>query len=87
MGHWRTGRQESAATGAAAGSGSAEVLPGGNTSGQVVRIDGTVRKRWEPGTQTVHEYLAHLRARGIDVHLYKARKGSAKNADNEIVKN
>lgn len=67
MGHWRTGRQESAATGAAAGSGSAEVLPGGNTSGQVVRIDGTVRKRWEPGTQTVHEYLAHLRARGIDV--------------------
>jgi hypothetical protein len=42
-----------------------QVLDGGNVSGPVVRIGGTVRKSAGPWTPAVDALLAHLHARGF----------------------
>lgn len=42
-------------------------LSGGNASGRVVRVGGTVRKPWLPSTPRVAEYLRHLRGAGLEV--------------------
>jgi tRNA A-37 threonylcarbamoyl transferase component Bud32 len=44
-----------------------EVLEGGNASGPVVRVRGTVRKSWTDHTSVVHAYLTLLRSHGVDV--------------------
>ena len=41
-------------------------LTGGNASGTVVQVGGTVRKPWIENTAVVHSYLAVLRAHGVD---------------------
>lgn len=43
-----------------------QVLTGGNASGRVVRVGGTVRKAWTETTPAVQNYLGALRARGVD---------------------
>jgi Ser/Thr protein kinase RdoA (MazF antagonist) len=45
--------------------GAEEVLPGGNVSGEVIRVGGTVRKRATPGTPAVEALLAFLNAAGF----------------------
>lgn len=48
-----------------------ETLTGGNTSGVVVRVGGTVRKPWLPTSARTVAYLETLRRRGVDVpHTY-----------------
>jgi Ser/Thr protein kinase RdoA (MazF antagonist) len=42
-------------------------LPGGNASGEVVRVGETVRKTWTSATPTVFAYLRELAAAGIEV--------------------
>jgi Ser/Thr protein kinase RdoA (MazF antagonist) len=42
-------------------------LTGGNASGRVVRIGGTVRKPWLENSSAAQEYLGALRASGVDV--------------------
>lgn len=44
-----------------------ERLTGGNASGLVIRVGETVRKPWLPTTARTVEYMASLRAHGIDV--------------------
>jgi Phosphotransferase enzyme family len=46
---------------------SEEPLTGGNVSSSVTRVGGTVRKPWTPATPAVHAFMAHVRARGVDV--------------------
>jgi Ser/Thr protein kinase RdoA (MazF antagonist) len=41
-------------------------LTGGNASGRVVRVGGTVRKPWARNSPLVQAYVAELRSRGID---------------------
>lgn len=41
-------------------------LTGGNASGRVVRVGETVRKPWARNTSMVQDYLAAVRARGVD---------------------
>ncbi|MFC7624876.1 phosphotransferase [Microlunatus sp. GCM10028923] len=43
-----------------------EPLTGGNASAEVVRVGSTVRKPWLPTTPSVHGYVTHLIAAGID---------------------
>ncbi|MBT2483849.1 MULTISPECIES: phosphotransferase [unclassified Microbacterium] len=43
-----------------------EVLTGGNASGAVVRVGGTVRKQWSAATPSVHDFVTALRAHGVD---------------------
>lgn len=43
------------------------VLSGGNASGEVVIAGGTVRKPWTIATAHVHEFMAAVRAAGVDV--------------------
>lgn len=49
------------------GMGEAEVLDGGNTSGEVVRVGDTVRKPWLATTARVVAFMETLRETGIDV--------------------
>ena len=42
-------------------------LSGGNASGSVVRVGGTVRKPWTWNSALVQSYLAALRSQGVDV--------------------
>lgn len=44
-----------------------ELMPGGNTSGDVVRVGSTVRKPWTPATPSVIEYMTAVRDAGVDV--------------------
>lgn len=44
-----------------------EELSGGNASGVVLRVDGTVRKPWSANMPRVQGFVAELRARGIDL--------------------
>lgn len=41
-------------------------LTGGNASGRVVRVGGTVRKHWIDNTSVVQNYLDVLRSQGVD---------------------
>lgn len=41
-------------------------LTGGNASGSVVRVGGTVRKPWIENTSVVQSFLAALRSHGVD---------------------
>ncbi|GIT79020.1 trifolitoxin immunity domain-containing protein [Leifsonia sp. LS1] len=43
-----------------------EPLAGGNASGPVVRVGGTVRKPWTAASAHVAEFVSHLRAAGVD---------------------
>jgi hypothetical protein len=42
-----------------------EILPGGNVSGEVVRVGATVRKRATPATSAVEALLGYLNAAGF----------------------
>ena len=42
-------------------------LSGGNASGAVALVDGTVRKLWTGATAHVHEYMHAVRVSGVDV--------------------
>lgn len=44
-----------------------EVLTGGNASGAVVRVGGTVRKPWLPNTERVVRFMDAVRAAGVDI--------------------
>src|SRR6266511_1885361 len=43
-----------------------ELLSGGNTSAEVVKIGSTVRRPTGPWTSRVHELLRHLESRGFE---------------------
>ena len=42
------------------------MLAGGNASGIVVRVGDTVRKSWSDATPSAHDFVAALRAEGVD---------------------
>lgn len=44
-----------------------QMLSGGNASGVVTRVGGTVRKQWTAATPSVHSFVSHVRERGVDV--------------------
>lgn len=48
-------------------------LAGGNASEAVVRVGDTVRKPWSDSTPSVAQFMAHLRAQGIDVPAWRGR--------------
>lgn len=50
-----------------------EPLAGGNASGAVVRIDGTVRKPWTASTASVVSFVNALRAAGVDAPTPQGR--------------
>ncbi|GAB3082073.1 phosphotransferase [Pedococcus soli] len=55
-----------------------ELLAGGNASGRVVRVAGTVRKPWLATSGRTVEYLRTLRAGGVDVPEPLGRDGAGR---------
>ncbi len=55
-------------------------LTGGNASGQVVQVGGTVRKPWIENTSVVQSFLAVLRSHGVDVPEPLGRDESGRQA-------
>lgn len=44
---------------------SVQVLAGGMSGAEVLRVGQTVRRPWQPWSRSVHEYLKHLKGQGI----------------------
>lgn len=53
-------------------------LAGGNASGAVVRVGGTVRKQWTDATESVADFVTFLRGKGVDAPEPLGRDGQGR---------